>query len=126
MNPEDQYQLELDLEDVKTTLDSWDDKSEYTLSPSYTTVTNSSGLDVSFSYDSDTMESTANTEVLEKVEHIGSRLSKIEKALGIPEDLKRNKEIEKEYPHIKKLAEKYEQEVEKHITLKLLTPDLPE
>ena len=124
MNPEDdQYQSELDLDDVKATLDSWEDSSGYS-----TTVTSPSGLDVSFSYDSDTLttSSTSITEVNEKVDDIGARLNNIEKALGIPPKLDRNKELENEYPHIKEIAEKYEQEVEKHITLKLLTPDLPE
>ena len=127
MNPdENPYQLELDLDDVKTTLDQWDDTSEYTVSTNYSTMATTSPIDVTFSYDSDSVEVSSISDVNEKVDDIGARLNNIEKALGIPPKLNRNKEIEEEYPHIKEIAEKYEQEVEKHITLKLLTPDLPQ
>ena len=127
MNPdENPYQLELDLDDVKTTLDQWDDKSDYTVSTNYSTTATTSPIDVTFSYDSDSVEVSSITDVNEKVDDIGARLNNIEKALGIPPKLNRNKEMEEEYPHIKEIAEKYEQEVEKHITLKLLTPDLPQ
>lgn len=127
MNPdENPYQLELDLDDVKTTLDQWDDTSEYTVSTNYSTTATTSPIDVTFSYDSDSVEVSSITDVNEKVDDIGARLNNIEKALGIPPKLNRNKEMEEEYPHIKEIAEKYEQEVEKHITLKLLTPDLPQ
>ena len=127
MNPdENPYQLELDLDDVKTTLDQWDDTSEYTVSSNYSTMATTSPIDVTFSYDSDSVGSSSITEVNEKVDDIGARLNNIEKALGIPPKLNRNKELEEEYPHIKEIAEKYEQEVEKHMTLKLLTPDLPQ
>lgn len=127
MNPdENPYQLELDLDDVKTTLDQWDDTSEYTVSTNYSTMATTSPIDVTFSYDSDSVEVSSISDVNEKVDDIGARLNNIEKALGIPPKLNRNKEMEEEYPHIKEIAEKYEQEVEKHITLKLLTPDLPQ
>lgn len=127
MNPdENPYQLELDLDDVKTTLDQWDDTSDYTVSTNYSTTATTSPIDVTFSYDSDSVEVSSITDVNEKVDDIGARLNNIEKALGIPPKLNRNKEMEEEYPHIKEIAEKYEQEVEKHITLKLLTPDLPQ
>ena len=127
MNPdENPYQLELDLDDVKTTLDQWDDTSEYTVSTNYSTMATTSPIDVTFSYDSDSVEVSSISDVNEKVDDIGARLNNIEKALGIPPKLNRNKEMEEEYRHIKEIAEKYEQEVEKHITLKLLTPDLPQ
>ena len=127
MNPdENPYQLELDLDDVKTTLDQWDDTSEYTVSTNYSTMATTSPIDVTFSYDSDSVEVSSISDVNEKVDDIGARLNNIEKALGIPPKLNRNKEMEEEYPHTKEIAKKYEQEVEKHITLKLLTPDLPQ
>ena len=126
----DIFKILTTLDDVKTTLDQWDDTSEYTVSSNYSTMTGTmtttSPIDVTFSYDSDSVESSYIAGVNEKVDDIGARLNNIEKALGIPPKLDRNKELEEEYPHIKEIAEKYEQEVEKHMTLKLLTPDLPQ
>jgi len=90
--------------------------------------TTDSGMTVTFSDINDSYGSsvTYHDELDHKVDDIGQRLSNIEKALGIPSQLKRNREMEEEHPHIKKLAEEYQEEVEKHITLKLLKPNLPE
>ena len=59
-------------------------------------------------------------------DEINERLKRIEKVLGIPADLERNKEMEQKHPHLKEMAEAYNLAVEQHITLELLTPPEPE
>jgi len=59
-------------------------------------------------------------------DEINERLKRIEKVLGIPADLERNKEMEEKHPHLKEMAEAYNLAVEQHITLELLTPPEPE
>ena len=110
MNPEDEYQLELDLDDAEKTLDQWN----YSTTLSDVTVSLGDYKDVHFSQ--------AEIDLNEKVSDIDTRLDNIEKVLGIPAKLNRNKEMEEKHPHIKAMAEAYELEVEKHITLELLTP----
>ena len=119
MNPEDEYQLELDLDDAEKTLDQWN----YSTTLSDVTVSLGDYKDIHFTH---AENSTESFEIKEKVTDIDTRLGNIEKALGIPAKLNRNKEMEEKHPHIKAMAEAYELEVEKHITLELLTPPDPE
>jgi len=107
MNPEDQ--LELDLTYIRDKMDdlAYDDINDWGKA--------GAGFEIG-----DTHEDQGS-----KIDDIGQRLTLIEKALGIPPKLKVNLDMEEEYPHIKKLREKYELELEKHLTLKLLKPELP-
>lgn len=131
MNPDD---LELGYEPKQLEFDLDTDNHAYNFnitdinSGSYNGTTDTSGMTVTFNDLNDSYSSsvTYHDELDHKVDDIGQRLSNIEKALGIPAQLKRNREMEEEHPHIKKLAEEYQEEVEKHITLKLLKPNLPE
>jgi hypothetical protein len=118
MNPEDEYQLELDLDDVDKTLGSWDPT--YSVSSSPVTVTLG---DYEVGPEFTSIENKVS-DIFNK--ELNKRLQRIEKVLGIPKDLNRNKEMEEKHPHIKAMAEAYELEVEKHITLELLTPPEPE
>lgn len=127
MNPEDDYQYELDLgNDLGV-------DNDY----KYSGVVDYSG-DVTVTYDTSTLTDPTmspsagfsidlndDNDNNSEFEEINERLKLIEKALGIPKKLKRNLKLEKEYPHLKEIADNYEEEVEKHITLKLLTPNLP-
>lgn len=121
MNPEDEYQLELDLDDVDETLSDWDPNLS-SLSSSPVTVT----LGPEFTSPKEFYKDAESIEIISLKEELNKRLQRIEQALGIPKDLNRNKEIEEKHPHIKAMAEAYELEVEKHITLELLTPPEPE
>lgn len=114
MNPEDEYQLELDLDDAEKTLDQWN----YSTTLSDVTVT----LDQEFTSPKEFYKDAESIEIISLKEELNKRLQRIEQVLGIPKDLNRNKEIEEKHPHIKAMAEAYELEVEKHITLELLTP----
>lgn len=114
MNPEDEYQLELDLDDAEKTLDQWN----YSTTLSDVTVT----LGEEFTSPKEFYKDAESIEIISLKEELNKRLQRIEQVLGIPKDLNRNKEIEEKYPHIKAMAEAYELEVEKHITLELLTP----
>ena len=107
MNPEDQ--LELDLTYIRDKMDNlaYDEDDMWGKA--------GAGFEIG-----DTHEDQGS-----KIDDIGQRLTLIEKALGIPPKLKVNLDMEEEYPHIKKLREKYELELEKHLTLKLLKPELP-
>jgi hypothetical protein len=116
MNPEDEYQLELNLDDVDETLSDWDPT--YSLSSSPVTVT----LGPEFTSPKEFYKDAESIEIISLKEELNKRLQRIEQVLGIPKDLNRNKEIEEKHPHIKAMAEAYELEVEKHITLELLTP----
>lgn len=116
MNPEDEYQLELNLDDVDETLSDWDPT--YSLSSSPVTVT----LGPEFTSPKEFYKDAETVEIISLKEELNKRLQRIEKVLGIPKDLNRDKEIEEKHPHIKAMAEAYELEVEKHITLELLTP----
>ena len=118
MNPEDEYQLELDLDDAEKTLDQWN----YSTTLSDVTVSLGNYKDIHFTDTENSTESFTERTVTD----IDTRLDRIEKALGIPAKLNRNKEMEEKHPHIKAMAEAYELEVEKHITLELLTPPDPE
>lgn len=114
MNPEDEYQLELDLDDAEKTLDQWN----YSTTLSDVTVT----LGEEFTSPKEFYKDAESIEIISLKEELNKRLQRIEQVLGIPKDLNRNKEIEEKHPHIKAMAEAYELEVEKHITLELLTP----
>ena len=116
MNPEDEYQLELNLDDVDETLSDWDPT--YSLSSSPVTVT----LGPEFTSPKEFYKDAESIEIISLKEELNKRLQRIEQVLGIPKDLNRNKEIEEKHPHIKAMAVAYELEVEKHITLELLTP----
>lgn len=120
MNPEDEYQLELNLDDVDETLSDWEPT--YSVSSSPVTVT----LGPEFTSPKEFYKDAESIEIVSLKEELNKRLQRIEKVLGIPEDLNRNKEMEEKHPHIKAMAEAYELEVEKHITLELLTPPEPE
>lgn len=67
-----------------------------------------------------------NSDDDDEKDEINERLKRIEKVLGIPADLERNKEMEQKHPHLKEMAEAYHLAVEQHITLELLTPPEPE
>ncbi len=124
MNPEDEYQLELNLDDVDETLSDWDPT--YSISSSLSSSPVTVTLGPEFTSPKEFYKDAETVEIISLKEELNKRLQRIEKVLGIPTDLNRNKEIEEKHPHIKAMAEAYELEVEKHITLELLTPPVVE
>ena len=117
MNPEDEEQLTIRFDDM---FESYKKEDE-----GYTSISGMD-LDTDSFYKNLGIDDVEEDEGHNKINEVNTRLQRIEKVLGIPADLERNKEIEEKHPHIKAMAEAYELEVEKHITLELLTPPEPE
>lgn len=120
MNPDDEeYQLIVKFNDMYETYKAVADD-DYT--------TSSAGMDLGIEsfYKDLGIDDVEEDEGHNKIDEVNTRLQRIEKVLGIPADLKRNKEIEEKHPHLKEMAEAYKLAVEQHITLELLTPPEPE